>query len=68
MTYLSSLQDHVELLWQRNKEELGDLMETSRAAHRWKQTIGQNGSLIWFKIGLSEESKPVLAEDTAEEK
>lgn len=42
-------------------------METSRAAHRWKQSIGQNRPLISFKIRLSEESKLVPAEDTIED-
>lgn len=67
MTYLSAVQDHMELPWQRNMEELGDVMETTRAAHRWKQTIGQNRPLIWFKIGLLEEFKSVPPEDTIEE-
>lgn len=67
MTYLSAVQEHVELPWQRNMEELGDMVETSHAAHRWKHTIDQNRPLIWFKIGLTEESKPVPAEDTIEE-
>lgn len=48
-------------------EELGDPMETSHAAHKWKQSIGQNRPLMWFKTGLSEESKPVPAEDTIED-
>lgn len=67
MAYLSAVQHHVELTWRVNMEELGDLMETSCADHRGKQTISQNRPLMWFKTGLSEESKPVPAEDTLEE-